>query len=86
MWFKKVKKEVSGITLSEWIRENVTDTHCVTIYMNTEKGYRECMHAYGVNEIPIGKLEYFKDNTVEKVITVLDRKSDSIDKYVILLG
>lgn len=86
-WFQKeLKKEINGTTLGEWVKENIKDTHCVTVYKSTEKGYREVMHAYGVNEIQVGDLEQIKNYKIEKVITLLNDEKDTIQRYLVLIG
>lgn len=86
MWFKKKKKVVSnGITLEEWVKENVNSTaEYVVVYMSIDKGYKEVMHSYGVNEIQVGKLEQIKNYKVEKVIPVLE--GDNVERYIVLIG
>lgn len=89
MWFKKkeVKKEVSkGITLEEWVKDHIEVKHPVTVFKSTDKGYKEIMHAYGVNEIHIGKLEQLKSYRVERSIKVIDEDSDEIVRYYVLVN
>lgn len=85
-WFQKeLKKEINGITLEEWVKENVNSTaEYVVVYMNIDKGYKEVMHSYGVNEIQVGKLEQIKNYKVEKVIPVLE--GDNVERYIVLIG
>ena len=86
MWFKKVKKEVSGITFEEWVKDHIEVKHPVTLYKNTGDGYKEIMHAYGVDEIHIGRLEQFKNYKVEQSIKVIDEDSDDIVRYYVLVN
>lgn len=86
MWFKKQKKEVNGITLNEWVKDHLEMKHPVTVYLNTGNGYKEIMHAYGVDEIHIGKLEQLKNYKVENSIKVIDEDSDDIVRYYVLVS
>ena len=86
MWFKKVKKEIKGITLEEWVKSHIEIKHPVTVYKSTDKGYKEIMHAYGVDEIHIGKLEQLKSYIVERSIRVIDEDSDDVVRYYVLVN
>lgn len=85
-WFQKdLRKEINGITLEEWVKQNVNDTaRHVVVYMSIDKGYKEVMHSYGVKEISVGQLEQIKDYKIEKVIPVLVK--DSVERYIVLIG
>lgn len=86
MWFKRVEKGIRCITLEEWVKDHLDIKHPVTVYKNTSKGYKEIMHAYGVDEIHIGKLEQLKNYIVERSIKVIDEDSDDIVRYYVLVS
>lgn len=86
MWFKKVKKEITGITFEEWVKSHLEIKHPVTVYKNTGNGYKEIMHSYGVDEIHIGKLEQLRSYKVESSIKVIDEDSDDIVRYYVLVS
>lgn len=86
MWFKKKEFKISGITLEEWVKDHIEIKHPVTVYKSTDKGYKEIMHAYGVDEIHIGKLEQLKSYRVERSIKIIDEDSDDVIRYYVLVN
>lgn len=66
MWFKK-KKKVSGITLSEWVRDHIDKKKYLKMYIGKEGTFKILDTFYAVKDISYGIAVEYKDSLVSTV-------------------
>lgn len=83
MWFKKVKKEVSGITLGEWIMSHIEDRKYLKLYTGKDGIFKLLDTFYSVKDISYGIAEKYKNNSVS-VIEIVDSNNQHDRTFVFI--
>jgi hypothetical protein len=76
MWFKKVKKEINGITLDQWLEKHRDDFKGIDIeiYAGKANVYGSVAYAYGINNLSYGRIADYKHNVVRDAISILNKE------------
>ena len=86
MWFKKVEKGISCITLGEWLDKYKEDFKAVDIEIYAGKGriYESVCYSYGIGNIRYGLIQEYKDSVVVDIIDI--HKGGRLDKVMVFIA
>ena len=86
MWFKKVEKGISCITLGEWLDSHREDFKAVDIeiYAGKANVYETVCYSYGIGNIRYGHIHEYKDNIVNDTIDI--HKGGRLDKVMVFIA
>ena len=86
MWFKKVEKGISCITLGEWLDKHREDFKAVDIEIYAGKGkvYESVCYSYGIGNIRYGHIQEYKNSVVVDTIDI--HKGGGLDKVMVFIA
>lgn len=83
MWFKKVKKEISGITLEEWVKDHIKESKYLRLYTGKDGTFKRLDTFGSVKDIPYGIVEEYGDKPVS-IVNILDRANKPDETLVFI--